>query len=131
MNVEKVLAYIARSRDIEGLRRIYKMAWERRNHLISLARKRRRDEAWEQVKAMNLKEGEMVFLHSHPEKHAMRSYTFLWAKPLTVVEIRPRRKEVVVRAPGLRMTWALSPRACVLFGLSREPTPEALADSLR
>lgn len=131
MNVEKVLAYIARSRDIEGLRRIATKAKERRSHLLAAARKRKRKTDWEKVMALNLKQGDMVFLHVSPKKMAMPHYDFLWARPLTVVKVKPKKKEVIVRPPRMNMTYALSPRACILLGMSREPTPEALAESLR
>ena len=133
MNVASILKHILSMRDREGVKKIANAAEARDNKLGTIESERERSRLWEKFK--HLKAGDMVFIHKDIKKDSgyegiSKQHTELWAKPLTVHEVKPRSKEIVVRVPGSAVDHRLSPFSADRMKLSLEPTKEALANSL-
>lgn len=156
MNLTSILAHIKNMKDREGLVKIINAAESRSLLLSNLDRERRRKQLWTKVRALGLVKGDMVFVHAQPEtrkKIVRENYTkpngqlgwkkvertsglsgqhfILWGKPLTVMDIKTRNKEIVVRVPGSTIDHILSPFTCVSLKLSKEPSTEAFAKGLQ
>jgi hypothetical protein len=125
VNLASILTHIRSMRDRKGLSSIIRAAENRDGHLLNIEIGKERTKAWR--KFNHLVKNDMVFIHVKPEG----IHRNLWAQPLTIKEIRPRNKEVVVRSPTGRADHKLSVLTCERLKLSKVPTPEALANGLR
>jgi hypothetical protein len=125
MNLDRILAYVRGMRDRDGLKAIINAAEARDSKLSSIDGERERARLWKRFE--HLKKGDMVFIHAKPrERNATSQHLKLWAKPLTVREVKVRVKEIVVRAPGSTVDHRLSPFTCDRLKLSTEVCPAAL-----
>jgi len=131
MKLNTIITHIRSMRDRDGLEQIANAAEARALKLSNIEGKKERARLWKKVERLGLHAGDMVFIHVAPDAQSSRQHAKLWGQPLTVREVRPRSKAVVVRAPGSTLDHSLSPFTCERLKLSKEPHPEALANALR
>ncbi len=129
MKLDAILSHIDAMRDRDGLRRIIGAAEARDSKLGDIETERERARLWRKFE--HLKAGEMVFIHTDPERTNSQRHKKLWGHALTIREVRPRLKEIIVRAPGSKVDHLLSSFTCAKLKLSKEPHPAAFANALR
>lgn len=156
MTLTTILAAIRGMKNRDGLSQIIHAAEARDSKLSNIENDKERNRLWSKIEALDLKVGDMVFIHTEPKSVTKQvreritkpngkpgwrkvaqtfapsgQHTKLWALPLTVHEVKPRAKEVVVRVPGSTVDHRLSPHTCERLKLSKEPTAAALSAGLK
>lgn len=132
MKLAAILSAIRHSKTRDHLKQIINAAEARDSKLGNIEGEKERARLWAKFDALGIQKGDMVFIHTQPlhGKNSGGQHHRLWAKPLTVREVLPRAKEIVVRVPGSTVDHRLSPFTCEKLKLSKEPSVAALAHSL-
>ena len=130
MKLKAVIDFISKMRDRDQVKAVISAAEDRECHLAGVEQVRGRNAAWDRLMSHGIKAGDTVFVHL-PKAPQFEKGARLFGKPLRVVAVRPRKKEIVVSAPGFKGTDTLSALAAVnQYGISKEPTTEAFSWAL-
>lgn len=124
MTPKQIVEAIKTMRDRQTLAAIIHAAENRDSHLAALESDERRKRAWS--KYSHLRKGDTVFVHVKP----VGKYEWLWAKPLTVIKVAPRKKEIVVQGDKRGVGATLTALMCLGYKLSEEPTAASFDNAL-
>ncbi len=137
--MSKLIDTITRMRSREELRAVLDAATARDTALANIESNRASKRVMSRF--ADLKPGMSLFVHHLPRTVSER-YKPLFGVPLTVISVRPKLREIEVRAPlrddaplsaqirgpqRVTLRWSVLDR----LGVSTEPTPEALAYALK
>jgi hypothetical protein len=136
MTKQQIIAAIRVMRDRETLSEIINAAEARDCHLSNLESEDRRKRAWS--KLSHLKKGDTVFIHKDPAANlactpggklpaSVRIYGPLWGKALTVAQVKPRAKEIVISYWDREGGGKVKLTALVATDLKLSETPTASA----
>lgn len=147
MNLKQLLTRIRGMKDRAALNQIIHAAENRDGKLSDIESAKERTRLWAKFLKQGIKVGDMVFVHTGPKlterkgKPVMESFmssthSSLWAKALTVREIKTRSKKIVVRSRGSTnvmsdLDTTLSAFTIDKYKLSLTPTAAALAAGLK
>lgn len=128
MTPKQIVTHIKTMRDRDALSEIIDAAEARDQHLSNIESDERRKRAWSHFS--HLRKGDTVFVHEKPSG----TNAALYGQPLTVVDVKPKLKEIVVvkaaAARGEKVKVKLTALMALSYKLSEEPTSAAFANSL-
>jgi hypothetical protein len=125
LNTKQIVEAIKVMKDRDNLAQIINAAEARDCHLSNIESDERRKRAWSHFS--HLKKGDTVFIHKNPTQPKLQ---WMWAKPLTITEVRPRAKEIVVRGDKRGVGHKLTALMALDLKLSETPTSAAFDHAL-
>lgn len=138
MTKDQIITHIRNMRDRDALSAIINAAEARDCALSNIESEERRKRAWSHFS--HLRKGDTVFIHKEPPEHRVNAkgqkvpykLHWMWGKPLTVAEVRPRAKEIVVRGDRRGgVGEKLSALMALDLKLSEIPTATAFDNALQ